>query len=146
MLNSALPAGVADNSRNFDYEWVWEQFNSIEKPIDRWVLQGATRVRFLGTAEGITPSTLLNVSLTLTVACYLRRYLTLRDLLRLAPRLYYECLLRHTEEILPFIYTVSFNALRFALTMLHPIGDLAFPLSSTITLLRAACAIAAYRW
>lgn len=35
------------------------------------------------------------------------RYLVLRDLLKLAPRVYYELLLRHTEAILPFIYTVS---------------------------------------
>eukprot|EP00878_Enallax_costatus_P000619 GHUV01000720.1.p1 GENE.GHUV01000720.1~~GHUV01000720.1.p1 ORF type:complete len:526 (+),score=186.74 GHUV01000720.1:291-1868(+) len=66
-LANARFKGVADDKRNINYEWVWEQFNSIEKPIDR--------------------------------------YLTLRDLLRLAPRLYYQCLLRHTEEILPFIYT-----------------------------------------
>lgn len=35
------------------------------------------------------------------------KYLTLRDLLRLAPRVYYDLLLKHTEEILPYIYTVS---------------------------------------
>lgn len=35
------------------------------------------------------------------------KYLTLRDLLRLAPKVYYDLLLKHTEEILPFIYTVS---------------------------------------
>jgi hypothetical protein len=34
------------------------------------------------------------------------KYLTLRDLLRLAPKTYYDLLLKHTEEILPFIYTV----------------------------------------
>lgn len=34
------------------------------------------------------------------------RYLTLRDLLRLAPKVYYDLLLKHTEEILPYIYTV----------------------------------------
>jgi hypothetical protein len=34
------------------------------------------------------------------------KYLTLRDLLRLAPKVYYDLLLKHTEEILPFIYTV----------------------------------------
>ncbi|KAF6252741.1 cytosolic NADP malic enzyme [Scenedesmus sp. NREL 46B-D3] len=33
------------------------------------------------------------------------KYLTLRDLLRLAPRVYYDLLLKHTEEILPYIYT-----------------------------------------
>lgn len=33
------------------------------------------------------------------------KYLTLRDLLRLAPKVYYDLLLKHTEEILPFIYT-----------------------------------------
>jgi hypothetical protein len=35
------------------------------------------------------------------------KYLTLRDLLRLAPKVYYDLLLKHTEEILPYIYTVS---------------------------------------
>ncbi|KAF8065915.1 ME6 [Scenedesmus sp. PABB004] len=33
------------------------------------------------------------------------KYLTLRDLLRLAPKVYYDLLLKHTEEILPYIYT-----------------------------------------
>eukprot|EP00775_Hariotina_reticulata_P013302 gene13302-13431_t len=33
------------------------------------------------------------------------RYLTLRDLLRLAPKVYYDLLLKHTEEVLPYIYT-----------------------------------------
>jgi hypothetical protein len=39
------------------------------------------------------------------------KYLTLRDLLRLAPKVYYDLLLKHTEEILPFIYTVRHAAL-----------------------------------
>jgi hypothetical protein len=34
------------------------------------------------------------------------RYLVLRDLLKVAPKVYYQLLLRHTESILPFIYTV----------------------------------------
>jgi hypothetical protein len=38
------------------------------------------------------------------------KYLTLRDLLRLAPKVYYDLLLKHTEEILPYIYTVSGTA------------------------------------
>eukprot|EP00878_Enallax_costatus_P000281 GHUV01000353.1.p1 GENE.GHUV01000353.1~~GHUV01000353.1.p1 ORF type:complete len:585 (+),score=89.41 GHUV01000353.1:46-1755(+) len=33
------------------------------------------------------------------------KYLTLRDLVRLAPKVYYDLLLKHTEEILPYIYT-----------------------------------------
>jgi hypothetical protein len=35
------------------------------------------------------------------------RYLVLRELLKVAPKVYYQLLLRHTESILPFIYTVS---------------------------------------
>lgn len=38
------------------------------------------------------------------------RYLTLRDLLRISPKVYYDLLLKHTEEILPYIYTVSAGA------------------------------------
>jgi hypothetical protein len=37
------------------------------------------------------------------------RYLVLRDLLKVAPKVYYQLLLRHTEAILPFIYTVKTN-------------------------------------
>jgi malate dehydrogenase (oxaloacetate-decarboxylating)(NADP+) len=33
------------------------------------------------------------------------RYLLLRDLCRLSPKVYYSLLLQHTEEILPYIYT-----------------------------------------
>jgi hypothetical protein len=34
------------------------------------------------------------------------RYIALRDLLSASPQVYYELLLAHTEEILPYIYTV----------------------------------------
>lgn len=43
------------------------------------------------------------------------KYLTLRDLLRLAPKVYYDLLLKHTEEILPYIYTASSSAVAYGL-------------------------------
>ena len=41
-----------------------------------------------------------------TTAAPIERYLLLRALLAAEPRLYYELLLTHTEEVLPFVYTV----------------------------------------
>lgn len=40
------------------------------------------------------------------------RYLALRDLLAADPRAYYSLLLTHTEEILPFVYTVNICRLK----------------------------------
>lgn len=41
-----------------------------------------------------------------TIAAPLDRYLALRDLMAHDARAYYSLLLSHTEEILPFVYTV----------------------------------------
>ena len=42
------------------------------------------------------------------IARPIERYLMLRDLQQARPKQYYTMLLQHTEEILPYIYTVSF--------------------------------------
>jgi hypothetical protein len=41
-----------------------------------------------------------------SLAAPLDRYLALRDLMTADARAYYSLLLSHTEEILPFVYTV----------------------------------------
>lgn len=60
------------------------RFKSLKGPIDADLMWEV----FCGIPEGID------------------RYLVLRDLLTVAPKVYYQLLLRHTETILPFIYTV----------------------------------------
>ncbi|WIA08394.1 hypothetical protein OEZ85_007833 [Tetradesmus obliquus] len=59
------------------------RFKSLKGPIDADLMWEV----FCGIPEGID------------------RYLVLRDLLTVAPKVYYQLLLRHTETILPFIYT-----------------------------------------